>query len=151
MCEIALVDAVVSKRMRANRSSDTGPELQLRQALRTIGLRGYRLHYRKAPGRPDIAFVSSRVAVFVNGCFWHDCPKCKRIRPKQNAAFWDAKIRGNVNRDERTGTALQTAGWTRVIAWECAVREDALAVAECVRAQIASRSGTSRGKKYSGG
>lgn len=60
-----------SRVMSANRGRDTGPELLLRRALRAAGHRGYRLHYKKAPGRPDISYVSRKIAIFVHGCFWH--------------------------------------------------------------------------------
>ena len=60
-----------SRVMSANRGRDTGPELRLRRALWAAGRRGYRLHYKKAPGRPDIAYPSRKIAIFVHGCFWH--------------------------------------------------------------------------------
>lgn len=91
----------VSRVMSANRAKDTRPEIALRKALWRAGGRGYRLHYKRVPGRPDIAFVSKRVAVFVNGCYWHHCPKCNYPLPKTNTAFWQAKFDLNTARDAR--------------------------------------------------
>ena len=84
-----------SRVMSANRAKDTKPELLLRQALWQAGHRGYRLHYKKVPGRPDITFVGKRVAIFVHGCFWHRCPKCAYTLPKNNTAFRQAKFDRN--------------------------------------------------------
>lgn len=70
----------VSRVMSANRAKDTRPEIVLRRMLWQAGARGYRLHHKRLPGRPDIAFVSKRVAIFVNGCYWHHCPKCNHLR-----------------------------------------------------------------------
>ncbi|MCB0764286.1 MAG: hypothetical protein KDB84_06250, partial [Flavobacteriales bacterium] len=75
-------DARTSALMSRIRAKDTAPEIALRAALRSFGIVGYRLHYAKAPGRPDIAFVGRRVAVFVHGCFWHGCPHCRPARPR---------------------------------------------------------------------
>jgi len=82
----------VSRVMSANRAKDTRPEVALRKALRRAGGRGYRLHYKRVPGRPDIAFVSKRVAVFVNGCYWHRCPKCDLPLPKDQHRVLAGKI-----------------------------------------------------------
>lgn len=78
--------------MQANKSKNTKPELKVRKALRKAGLSGYRLHWKKAAGRPDICFPGRRVAIFVNGCFWHRCPHCSLPLPKSNVAFWSAKF-----------------------------------------------------------
>lgn len=114
------------------RAGNTTPELLLRQTLRTLGEKGYRLHYAKVPGRPDIAFVGRRVAVFVHGCFWHGCPYCQPRRPRSHAAFWDAKLDRNKERDAEKATALRTLGWTVVTLWECRIKADAPAQAQRV-------------------
>lgn len=103
------------------RARDTTPERVLRSALRALGHTGYRLHYTKVPGRPDITFVGRRVAVFVHGCFWHGCPHCAQRRPKSNKAFWDDKLDRNKARDARKVRELRKAGWTVLTAWECRV------------------------------
>lgn len=103
------------------RGRDTGPELTLRRALHARGLR-YRVHVRNLPGTPDIVFPSRRVAIFVNGCFWHghDCPKA--VTPKTNEAFWREKIAQTRARDRAVQAALQRDGWRTLNVWECALR-----------------------------
>jgi DNA mismatch endonuclease (patch repair protein) len=107
--------------MRANRRTDTKPELALRRALHGRGYR-YRKDYRLdlADGkrvRPDIAFTARRVAVFVDGCFWHSCPQ-HGSKPAVNVGYWDPKLRRNVERDRAADTALAAAGWEVVRIWE---------------------------------
>ncbi len=108
--------------MQANRSKNTKPELLVRAALREAGLTGYRLHWKKAPGRPDVCFPGRRVAVFVHGCFWHRCPHCSPSRPKTHPEFWEAKFARNRERDERDNALLVSAGWTVIVVWECRLR-----------------------------
>lgn len=104
-----------SETMRRVRSRDTSCELALRRQLHRRGLR-YSLR-KKLPGSPDIVFVASRVAVFVDGCFWHGCPDHCR-RPSSNVAYWKAKIGGNMSRDRRVDRELAGAGWRVVRLWE---------------------------------
>jgi len=85
----------VSRTMQANRAKDTAPERILRKSLWECGLRGYRLHSKAVPGRPDISFGRPKVAIFVHGCFWHRCPKCSLPLPKSNREFWIKKFRRN--------------------------------------------------------
>ncbi len=114
----------VSKYMRSNKAKDTRPEVMLRKALWNAGLRGYRLHWKKAPGRPDIAFPGRKLAIFMNGCFWHRCPHCKLGMPKNNAEFWEAKFARNVERDREKLQALKEAGWKTLVIWECELKKD---------------------------
>jgi DNA mismatch endonuclease (patch repair protein) len=105
--------------MRANRSRDTAPELALRRELHKRGLR-YRVDYAPIPGlrcRPDIVFTRQRVAVFVDGCYWHRCPQ-HAATPKANAPYWQAKFDRNARRDRRNDVSLASAGWTVVRVWE---------------------------------
>ena len=107
--------------MRANRRTDTGPELALRRALHRRGYR-YRKDYRLdlGPGsrvRPDIAFTARRVAVFVDGCFWHACPQ-HGSKPSANTWYWGPKLARNVERDRTADAALAAAGWQVVRIWE---------------------------------
>lgn len=106
--------------MRRVKSQDTTPERRVRAALRRIGRTGYRLQRKDLPGKPDIAFIGRRRAVFVHGCFWHG-HSCKRgdRAPKANAAYWREKIARNRARDARNAQALLDAGWTILIVWEC--------------------------------
>ncbi|MBX2979034.1 MAG: very short patch repair endonuclease [Flavobacteriales bacterium] len=112
-------DARTSALMSRIRSRNTGPELALRKALHVHGVRGYRLHYRGVPGRPDLAFVGKRVAVFVHGCFWHGCPWCSPKRPRSNSAFWNAKLDRNKARDAEQVQAVKNVGWRVVTIWAC--------------------------------
>ena len=113
----------VHKSMQGNKGKDTKPELLVRRRLCDAGLTGYRLHW-KAPGRPDIAWPGKRVAIFINGCFWHRCPHCKPPVPKSNRDYWVAKFERNVERDERNLHDLYDAGWTVHVIWECQLAKD---------------------------
>ena len=107
------------KRMVAVRGADTGPERRLRSELHRLGLR-YRLHRRVIPElrrQVDIAFGSARVAVFVDGCFWHGCPD-HGTQAKANAEFWRSKIEENRRRDLDTDTRLRAIGWKVIRIWE---------------------------------
>lgn len=108
--------------MSANRAKDSKPELILRKALWNGGFRGYRLHYKKIPGRPDITFVSKKVAIFVHGCFWHHCPKCNYPLPKNNTEFWKAKFDRNIARDKQKKADLKRLGWTVLTVRECELK-----------------------------
>ena len=133
-----------SQLMGRVRRSGTGPELALRRALHRVGLR-YRLRAGEGlPGTPDIAFRRSRVAVFVDGCFWHSCPR-HRSTPKANAPFWQAKIERNRARDVRANRALRARGWTVVRVWahDVDTRIDR-AVGRVVKALYRSRKTTER-------
>ena len=112
--------------MQANRSKNTGPELLVRSALREAGLTGYRIHWKKAPGKPDICFPGRRVAIFVHGCFWHRCPHCSPSRPKTHSEFWRQKFERNRARDARDSALLVSAGWTVVVVWECRLKRGLL-------------------------
>lgn len=127
---------VTSRVMSANRGKDTKPELILRKALREIGLPGYRLHWKKAPGRPDITYPSRRVAVFVNGCFWHRCTRCNLPLPKSNTEYWRQKFERNVERDARKRRLLDKEGWEVLVIWECEIRENPLKCAKRVEQVI---------------
>ncbi len=119
-----------SANMRANRRTDTKPELALRRALHRLGYR-YRKDYRlDLDGgrrvRPDIAFTARKVAIFVDGCFWHACPQ-HGSKPRANEWYWGPKLLANVERDRVNDTALTTAGWTVVRLWEHLSLEEAVA------------------------
>jgi DNA mismatch endonuclease (patch repair protein) len=109
-----------SANMRANRRKDTKPELALRQALHRQGYRyrkDLRLDLEGARVRPDIAFTARRVAVFVDGCFWHCCPQ-HGSQPANNTWYWTPKLARNVERDRAADAALVAAGWSVVRVWE---------------------------------
>jgi len=95
---------------------DTAPEMALRRALHARGVR-YRLHHPGLPGRPDVALPAARLAVFVDGCFWHACPEHGRA-PRNNAGWWAEKLAANTARDRRKDEALSAMGWLAVHVWE---------------------------------
>lgn len=109
--------------MRGSRSKDTKPELAVRSYLKELGV-GYRLHRKDLPGRPDIAMIGRRKAIFVHGCFWHQHsdPSCPISRkPESNTSFWEAKFKANTARDVRNEKALSEYGFEVLTLWECAV------------------------------
>jgi DNA mismatch endonuclease (patch repair protein) len=111
-----------SSMMAAVRRQHTKPELNLRIALHRAGLR-YRLHRRDLPGTPDVVFVRSRVAIFVQGCFWHRHSGCPRTTtPATRVEFWLDKFAKNVARDCRVQSSLKAAGWRVFVVWECQVK-----------------------------
>ncbi len=97
------------------RSRDTAPELRLRRALTAAGLRGYRLHHGLY--KPDVSWPGRKVAVFVDGCFWHGCPKHGHL-PKTRTGYWRAKIERNRARDRTATLALRRMGWQVIRYWE---------------------------------
>lgn len=108
--------------MRLIKGKNTAPELIVRKAAHRLGLR-FRLHGRKLPGSPDLVLPKWRTVVFVNGCFWHRHPGCRRTTiPKSNVGFWVEKFRANVARDERNYAKLAELGWRVVVLWQCQVR-----------------------------
>lgn len=123
--------------MQANRRRDSAPELALRSALHRAGFR-YRCDFRiDLPGgrvRPDIVFTRKRVAVFVDGCFWHCCPE-HGSKPSVNQSYWSPKLARNVERDARNTAWLTEAGWTVVRIWE---HEDITSAMEQITAALRS-------------
>ncbi|RXR25844.1 very short patch repair endonuclease [Oerskovia turbata] len=124
----------VSRRMSAARRRDTKPELDVRRVLHARGLR-YRVAF-PVPGMArrsiDIAFTRVKVAVFVDGCFWHGCPE-HGTHPRSNSDWWDAKLQRNAVRDVETTRHLEDAGWTVLRFWE---HEDPKTVSDQVRAAM---------------
>ncbi len=111
--------------MRGSRSKDTKPELAVRSFLRSLGV-GYRLHRKDLPGRPDIAMIGRRQAIFVHGCFWHqhldpECPISRK--PESNTAFWNQKFETNKARDFRNEAKLVESGFQVLTIWECHVAD----------------------------
>ncbi|MBI1333805.1 MAG: DNA mismatch endonuclease Vsr [Armatimonadetes bacterium] len=118
----------VRKSMRSNRSTGTKPEIEFRRTIWQSGLKGYRKNVARLPGKPDIAFSSVRLAVFIHGCFWHGCPRCEargRIRPpKTNTEYWLRKVQRNRTRFEEQCRLLEASGWTVMTFWECELKHD---------------------------
>jgi DNA mismatch endonuclease (patch repair protein) len=120
--------------MQANRARDTKPELAIRRLLHAMGLR-YRVAARPRPDlrrRADVVFSRKKVAVFVDGCFWHGCPD-HFIPPRAHPDYWSARIAGNRGRDRETDETLRASGWTVVRAWE---HQDPALIAEQIRALV---------------
>lgn len=106
-----------SRVMRQVPSKNTSIELVFRKALWAAGLRGFRLHDASIPGHPDVVFSRRKVVVFVDGCFWHGCPKCYR-EPNTNQEYWTMKVERNRNRDAKVTTLCEQKGWTVMRFWE---------------------------------
>lgn len=122
-----------SEQMARVRGVDTGPEMALRRALWRVGLR-YRVRPR-IPGRPDLAFVGSKIAVFVDGCFWHGCPDHYKASAT-NVAFWSEKISRNRQRDREVEIALAKRGWTVLRYWEHEVEGGLALVVDRIQAAV---------------
>ncbi len=110
------VDENTSRRMRNVRTSGSDVELRLRRELYRRGLR-YRVNLPGRPGTPDVVFTRAKVAVFVDGCFWHCCP-LHGSQPKTNESWWRRKLDANVERDRRKDAELEDLGWLPVHVWE---------------------------------
>jgi DNA mismatch endonuclease (patch repair protein) len=118
------------------RSKNTKPELALRRALWGQGVRGWRCHPKAVPGKPDLAFTRWRVAVFVDGCFWHGHPDF--FTPGKSGAYWDAKIARTQERDRLANEALTAAGWAVIRLWDFDVEDDLDACVTRVLGALAS-------------
>jgi DNA mismatch endonuclease (patch repair protein) len=105
-------------------SKNTKPELTFRKLLSSTGIKGYRNH-SPVLGHPDVYLAGRRIAVFIDGCFWHRCPKCF-VRPKTRISFWTPKIRKNVERDRKVNRLLAENGIKVVRFWEHEIRNDPL-------------------------
>ncbi|MFD8104128.1 very short patch repair endonuclease [Nocardia fluminea] len=129
-----VTDAATSARMAKQRRADTAPELALRRELHRAGLRYFvdRPPLEGQRRRADVVFPRLRIAVYVDGCFWHRCPD-HATYPKNNAQWWADKLAGNVARDRATDLALTAAGWAVVRVWE---HEDPHAAAERITALV---------------
>jgi DNA mismatch endonuclease (patch repair protein) len=131
--------AARSRNMAAIRRRDTQPELALRKALRARGLVGYRCDCAHLPGRPDVAFTKYRVAVFVDGGFWHGHPK--RWKAGRYGSYWDEKIERNVQRDREADAKLRSFGWAVVRLWDFEMGKNMDAAVKTVEAALAAHAG----------
>jgi DNA mismatch endonuclease, patch repair protein len=127
--------------MKATRRRDTGAELKLRRELHRRGMR-YRIHVQVLPGlrrQADIVFAGVRLAVFVDGCFWHGCP-IHGTQAHANADYWDAKILQNQQRDRDTDERLRTADWTTLRVWEHQSAQEAATLVQQTYADLIAAS-----------
>ena len=115
--------------MSSNKAKNTKPELKLRKALYADAIRGYRLNWKKVPGKPDIAFPGRKIGIFINGCYWHRCPYCELSLPKTNTDFWKNKFEKNIKRDKKKEKELLDLGWTVLVFWECKIKTN---IKDCI-------------------
>jgi DNA mismatch endonuclease, patch repair protein len=139
-CEAAPVTDFLSKETRSRvmsriRSKDTKPELALRRELFRSGVRGWRCHPKSVPGKPDLAFTRCRVAVFVDGRFWHG--HRDYFTPGKSGDYWDAKIARTQERDRIANDTLGSAGWTVIRLWDFEVEQDLGRCVSIVAAAVA--------------
>ena len=133
--------------MRAIKScGNRTTERRLRGLLVRARLRGWTLETPAGIGSPDFIFLRARIAVFVDGCFWHGCPRCGHV-PKTNSAYWTAKIGRNRRRDRRIGRAARAAGYKVVRIWECALKREPALCLKRIRQAVALRVSHSRRKR----
>ena len=122
-----------SRVMSANKAKNTKPEIVLRQSMWKAGIKGYRLHPKNIVGTPDIAFIKRKIAIFVNGCFWHRCPHCNPSFPKSNIEFWSTKFHKNNERDNAKNESLKNDGWKVLVVWECQIKKGLSAIIESIK------------------
>lgn len=128
-----------SETMSRVKSRNTKPELRVRSALHRLGYR-FRLHRKDLPGKPDVILPKYGTAVFVHGCFWHQHPGCRKATmPVNNRDYWEAKLRRNVERDDKARRALEDLGWRVVTLWECEIPRKDDELRERLRDMLGSR------------
>lgn len=123
--------------MRAVKRRDTSPELELRRALYAAGVRGWRCDYKRAAGRPDLAWPRRKLAVFVDGAFWHGHPS--RHKPGRSGKYWDDKIAANVARDRRVDDQLLADGWRVLRFWDFEVKKELEEIVASIQAAVDDR------------
>jgi DNA mismatch endonuclease Vsr len=118
--------------MRANKATNTGPEMEVRRMLHAMGYR-FRLHRRSLPGCPDLVFPARKAAIQVHGCFWHQHSGCRHAHlPKARVGYWGPKLARTVERDRENERRLGQIGWRVLVVWECAL-VDREAVSQATR------------------
>jgi DNA mismatch endonuclease, patch repair protein len=110
------------KTMRAVKGKGTKPERQLWAMLAGMGIKGWRKNASDIDGKPDIVFDDERVVIFIDGCFWHKCPLCKRKLPRTNKEYWERKIGRNVELAKKYNKTLLASGWVVIRIWEHEMR-----------------------------
>ncbi len=115
---------ITSRIMSTIKNKNTKPEIILRKSLFVNKMKGYRLHWGKVPGKPDICYPGRKIAIFVNGCFWHRCPFCNPSIPKSHTDFWISKFKKNVERDNFKIQQLKDKGWKVLVMWECKINNN---------------------------
>jgi len=129
-----------SENMRRIAGKNTAPELAVRRIVSSLGFR-YRIHSKRLPGKPDLAFPKQKKVIFVHGCFWHLHPArtCKDARiPKSRVKYWTKKLYRNTARDEQHVAALRKQGWKALIIWECQTEKTLHKVVSRIKKFLAS-------------
>jgi DNA mismatch endonuclease (patch repair protein) len=118
-------------------SGNRSTERRLRALLIKYGIRGWQLQYRELPGTPDFIFPKKHIVIFIDGCFWHGCPKCYR-RPKSKHRYWDNKLQNNILRDKKVNSILKRNGWKVMRFWEHSLRKskDSIIVLNKIRNKL---------------
>lgn len=115
-----MADVLTKKQRSYNmsqiKSKDTKPELCLRKILLLSKIKNFRTNY-VLPGKPDLVFAKNKLAIFIDGCFWHKCPKCF-VKPATRSKFWEEKIKKNVSRDKEINKTIRGLGWKILRFWE---------------------------------
>jgi DNA mismatch endonuclease, patch repair protein len=113
-----------SRNMQAIRSqNNASTERRIRAHLVRVGINGWRIRPVGLPGCPDFVFPAKKIALFIDGCFWHSCPRCGHI-PKSNIEYWKAKLARNKSRDRAVNRELRSRGLTVIRLWECEVKRN---------------------------
>jgi DNA mismatch endonuclease Vsr len=148
---VAFANTPASRRdnMRAVRShGNRTTEIRLRAAMVRDGIRGWALHPKEVFGVPDFFFEDCKVAIFVDGCFWHGCPRCGHV-PKTNTEYWTRKIDRNKARDKAVNEVLAGSSWIVVRLWECEIRTALSACVDRIATEIASKRGQKKSRMKS--
>jgi len=118
--------------MKAVKSKGTKLEKRLFAMLAGMGISGWKKNVKSITGKPDVAFPDRKIAIFVDGCFWHGCPLCQRKLPETNHAYWEKKINRNIELAELYNEQLRSAGWTVIRIWEHEIA-DAATLKSCIK------------------
>lgn len=122
-----MVDVLTKKQRSYNmsrvRATNTEPEVKLRRLLSDKGFKNYKINYSTLLGKPDIVFIKRRIAIFIDGCFWHKCPVCF-VKPETRIKFWMEKIQENLKRDRKVNAGLKKKGWSVIRIREHAVEKN---------------------------
>jgi DNA mismatch endonuclease (patch repair protein) len=116
-------------RSKGNKST----EGKLIEALSNASITGWRTQAQDLPSCPDFVFDAQKIIVFVDGCFWHGCPHCKRLRPKSSKKYWNEKIEGNIRRDKKVRNGLRKHGWSVLKVWEHQLKKPDKVIARLVK------------------
>lgn len=130
--------------MQAVKGKGTRLEKRLWAMLAGMGLKGWKKNAENITGKPDVAFVNQRLAIFIDGCFWHGCPYCRRKLPDTNCAYWERKIKRNVSLAKSYNRQLRRDGWTVIRIWEHDIADTTRIKSQILNALQSKESGSER-------